>query len=302
MMFKKIMRSIYRSLPVVRDLRGIHYELVLQKQTLQKIESRLMCTNIIQAIETLKRSNIRYSDPTILLTYGAQYWSQNYEDGMIAEIFQRIGLTARTFVEIGVEDGSETNTTLLLSQGWRGWWFEGNPTSCQSIRKKLAHLPDLSSRLSLRESYVTPENIQILFQEQLVPNEVDLLSLDIDLDTYHIWAALSDFRPRVVIVEYNSAIPPSQNWVNPYLPDRMWDGTQAFGASLKSFELLGRKRGYSLVSCDITGVNAFFVRDDLVGDQFAAPYTAENHYEPPRYGLTYRWGHPSTHFGDSDHV
>ena len=30
-------------------------------------------------------------------------------------------------------------------------------------------------------------------------------------------------------------------------------------------------------------MNSFFVRDDLLGDHFAAPYTAENHYEPQRF-------------------
>jgi hypothetical protein len=35
-------------------------------------------------------------------------------------------------------------------------------------------------------------------------------------------------------------------------------------------------------------VNAFFVRNDLLGDHFTAPYTAENHYEPFRYGYITR--------------
>jgi len=60
-------------------------------------------------------------------------------------------------------------------------------------------------------------------------------------------------------------------------------------------ELLGRERGYSLVGCDFCGVNAFFVRDDLLGDKFEAPFTAENHYEPPRFALSQlRRGHAPT--------
>ena len=79
----------------------------------------------------------------------------------------------------------------------------------------------------------------------------------------------------------------------------MWDGTQAFGASLKAYEMLGRRYGYSLVGCDLTGINAFFVRDDLIGNHFAAPFTAENHYEPPRYGMSCRWAHPSAFYGEN---
>jgi hypothetical protein len=34
-------------------------------------------------------------------------------------------------------------------------------------------------------------------------------------------------------------------------------------------------------------VNAFFVREDLAKGQFAEPFTAENHHQPPQYYLTY---------------
>ena len=80
------------------------------------------------------------------------------------------------------------------------------------------------------------------------------------------------------------------------MPTERGTYTQEFGASLKAFEVLGSRLGYSLVGCDITGINAFFVRNDLVKDLFAGPFTAENHYEPPRYGLCYRFGHKSKFF------
>jgi hypothetical protein len=157
-------------------------------------------------------------------------------------------------------------------------------------------MPQTSKRLKVRQAFVTPENISSLLSEVGVPDEIDLFSLDIDLNTYHILAAMTDFRPRVIVVEYNGAFPPHLPWIHPYVEKGGWDYTQEFGASLKAFELLGKKYGYSLVGCDITGINAFFVRDDLVGGHFLAPYTAENHYEPPRYSLTLRHGHRSVFF------
>jgi hypothetical protein len=46
------------------------------------------------------------------------------------------------------------------------------------------------------------------------------------------------------------------------------------------------ERGYSLVGCNLLGCNAFFVRSELATDPpFCSPFTAENHYEPPRYFL-----------------
>jgi hypothetical protein len=62
----------------------------------------------------------------------------------------------------------------------------------------------------------------------------------------------------------------------------VWNGTDQSGASLTAMTRLGLEKGYTLVGCDISGVNSFFVRKDLAGDYFAEPFTAENYYHPPR--------------------
>ena len=136
------------------------------------------------------------------------------------------------------------------------------------------------------------ENISALFEQLGVPKEFDLLSLDIDQNTYYAWEGLRGFRSRVVVVEYNAAIPPDVDWKVRYDSNRKWNGTQNFGASLKAFEILGRQFGYSLVGCELLGANAFFVRDDLLAGKFAEPFTSENHYEPPRYSMWHRRCHP----------
>ena len=282
-------------MPVVRDLQRIE-TLLCQ---LHRDSQVLKAASVIQTLAAIKAGDPRYRDPKRLLVHGAQYWSQNYEDGMIAEIFRRIGTVHKTFLEIGVGDGSENNTTALLAAGWNGWWIEGGESCFQAIHRRLEEMPQVAARLKVRQAFVSPDNICGLLNDLAVPSEVDLFSLDIDLDTYHIWAALKTFKPRVVVVEYNAGIPPNQAWMHPYHANRLWDETQAFGASLKAYENLGREFGYSLVGCDLIGINAFFVRNDLLGDHFAAPYTSENHYEPPRYQLYFRFGHPSKFYGES---
>lgn len=71
-----------------------------------------------------------------------------------------------------------------------------------------------------------------------------------------------------------------------------------YGASLKSLEELGSTLGYRLVGCHFSGVNAFFVREDLVASSFCHPFTADNHYEPPREFLDLTDGRKrkSTHY------
>lgn len=238
----------------------------------------------------------RYSDPRRLNRFEFRVHSQSGQDGILEEIFRRIGTTDRTFVEFGVGagGGSENNTTYLMAKGWSGKWIEADEKACEVIRRKMDFLLR-SSKLTLCQGRVTVENIVTLFEQMKVPTEFDLLSIDIDSHDYWVWRKLSAYRPRAVVLEYNSFLPPSADWVLPYQPDRPWpEMTIEFGASLKAFERAGRELGYTLVGCDLTGSDVFFVRNDLVNESFAGPFTAEEHYEPMRYHLIQSWGYDRT--------
>ncbi|HEY0410248.1 MAG TPA: GDSL-type esterase/lipase family protein, partial [Candidatus Dormibacteraeota bacterium] len=76
-------------------------------------------------------------------------------------------------------------------------------------------------------------------------------------------AALERYRPAVVIIEHNASLDPRRCLVQPYDPDRRWDGSAFFGASLGALRRLGASRGYRLVAVELTGTNAFLVREDL---------------------------------------
>ena len=78
----------------------------------------------------------RYASPKRINRHEYQVFSQSGEDGIIDEIFRRIGSTNRHFVEFGVDDGLETNTTNLLIKGWRGAWIEGSSERAAAIRKR----------------------------------------------------------------------------------------------------------------------------------------------------------------------
>jgi len=286
MTVQQLLRRIYNRLPVVRELRSL-------EETLRQVCAELEKTRTASAValnDLQVRNDPRYADPDRLLRYSFQVCSQSGEDGIIQEIFRRIGTTDRTFVEVGIGDGSENNTAFLLSQCWTGFWIDGN----HAFLTRLEARKDLPESILRRvASMVTRENIAPLFSQMGVPPEFDLLSLDIDQNTLHVWEALGAFRPRVVVVEYNGAVPPEIEWKVNYAADRVWDGTDNFGASLKAFEVLGRRMGYLLVGCEYVGANAFFVREDLVGEKFVGPFTAEHHFEPTRLSLAHRRGHYS---------
>lgn len=235
------------------------------------------------------RQQERYADPRRLTRFEHQVFSQGGEDGIVREIFRRIGESERVFVELGVGKGVENNTAFLLCQGWSGIWVDGSRKNCDAIRASCAS-EIRAGRLQLIESTITAENGTGLLGGSTT--EFDLLSIDIDRNTYHVWAALETLRPRAAVIEYNALFPADLVWIADYDAAKWWNGTSYFGASLKALEILGARMGYVLVGCDIAGVNAFFVRSDLAGEKFCAPFTAENHYEPARYYLHTRVGHP----------
>jgi hypothetical protein len=177
-------------------------------------------------------------------------FSQNGEDGVIARIFDVIGTTNRYFVEFGTgADGSERNTRLLEQRGWVGLLMD----ACA-----YANHPEL------RRENITAENINELFAKYSVPQEFDLLSIDIDGNDYWVWNALDPrYRPRVLITEYNAFVPPNESRAIRYDPEFRWRGTDYFGASLLALARLSERKGYSLVYCDRRGINAFFLREDI---------------------------------------
>lgn len=260
---------------------------------LEALEARLdrLAQLMAQQAEEVIFAAPRLADQLRLSAQRGQSFSQFHEDGAIAAIFARIGVDSRVFVEIGVGDGSENTTRALLETGWQGVWVEADACLCGIIRATLGH-HIAEGRLALVEAAATVENVAGLVADALQGRAVDLLSVDVDMNTSHLWRAL-DFTPRACCIEYNASIPAPVVWEVPYDPAARWDGTARFGASLKALEAIGRQKGMSLVGCDAAGVNAFFVRADLAPGRFPEPFDAETHWEPPRYHLAFRRGHPA---------
>ncbi|MCS6813234.1 MAG: FkbM family methyltransferase [Cyanobacteria bacterium] len=255
------------------------------------IQHRLRQLPILQEIDRL-RASPRYQDPKCLIPFGAKVYSQSDEDGIIREIFRRIGTTNKLFVEFGVGNGLENNTLALLFDGWKGLWIDAAPRSIATIRQQFANLLD-AGILKVVQSLITVDNINTLIADNIAHPEVDLLSVDIDGNDFHVLNAITCISPRVIVVEYNAKFSPPLLFCMEYDATHTWQRDDCFGASLKFLEVHLAKKGYRLVGCNLSGVNAFFVRQDLVADKFLEPFTAEQHYEPPRYYLSgYFAGHP----------
>jgi hypothetical protein len=223
-------------------------------------------------------------DPKRLEPFGFKVYSQAEEDGILEEIFRRLGLENGWFCEIGVQNGLECNSLYLIHKGWTGAWIEGNGNQREAIVQKFGSI--IPSRLALCIGMVTAESINELL-DRLTPadRDIDFLSIDIDGNDIHLLEALRR-RPKVICIEYNAKFPASIVKRQVYDTQRFWRGTDYFGASLKALVEAAGPMGYGLVGTNITGSNAFFVRDDLIGDElFCEDRSPERLYNPPRYYL-----------------
>lgn len=258
-------------------------------QELQRIRSVTENIQIGRFLNDQLFEHPRYKNSNRVTHFHRSVYTQNGEDGIIGEIFNRLGTTNTFFVEFGVH-GVKNNSTYLLVEGWSGLWIGGDATGAMTIKKNFRQSLK-EGKLLFTSQWITRENIESILEQYSVPQAPDFLSIDLDGNDFWIWKAIQKFSPRVVCIEYNATFPPGTSWVMEYNPGHQWDETSYFGASLTALENLGREKGYVLVGCDFTGCNAFFVRQDQNLERFASPFTAENHYEPPRYFLSNFSGH-----------
>ncbi|WP_143044843.1 FkbM family methyltransferase [Variovorax sp. YR216] len=224
---------------------------------------------------------------------GWRSYSQCDEDGIIRECLRRIASAtplSRTFIEVGCADGLENNTHQLALEGLAGCWIDGDAAKIKFIESQLGSLQ--TPMLQVLHAFLTLDSIDNVVQDArafLGTDDVDFLSLDIDgNDTHLMRAALQWVRPKLLCVEYNAKFPPPCRLEMDYDADHRWSGDDYFGASLQSW--VDCLEGYQLVSCGLSGANAFFVRRDLA--HCFPTHEAQALYQPPRYWLV---GHGGGH-------
>jgi hypothetical protein len=256
--------------------------------------AQLVLDPLIKPIQRkLTRSNLPAREREItnpVLACGRRHFSQNDEDGILLEILRRIAAQPpATFLELGVGDGTECNTIILLALGWRGAWLSG---------QALAFEP--GPRLAFSPNWITKENVTSLATEALRSfdasiEDVSVVSVDLDGNDPHIVRALlaGGAKPKVFIVEYNAKFPPNVDFEIPYNSAHQWRGTDYFGASLLSFTKILGPAGYVLVACNENGVNAFFVSNEFAGLFTDVPNKIEDIYRIEHYSPYPSAGHPT---------
>ena len=238
-------------------------------RTVRSIDQRFEEIKITQGI--LLSSLNRNKTTKNIRDYEFKIFSQWGEDGIIQHLLDSIEIRNKTFIEFGVEDFFESNCRfLLMKDDWKGFVIDGSTSNIRRLKSSYFYW---RHHLVAVDKFITIENINEILATSEFDEDLGILSIDLDGNDFFILEAINNFKPRIVICEYNSLFGGSRKISIPYQPEfyrtKAHHSNLYWGASLGAITYLANKKGYSLVGTGKMGSNAFYVRNDLLNDKLA---------------------------------
>lgn len=171
------------------------------------------------------------------------FYSQNGEDGIIEEILCRIPKSEKNSwcVEFGAWDGKHMSNTfhLVESAKYAAIYIEGN----SEYFEKLIITADEYKGIHPILAMVSPKNdensLDAILAKTELPQDYDVLSIDIDTYDLDVWSLHLNYRPKVVVIEINSGIAPGI---------LEWHRTGNRGNSFSATLQVGLQKNYTLLS------------------------------------------------------
>ena len=178
--------------------------------------------------------------------------SQTGEDGIIEKILDVIDDSSHWCVEFGAWDGIHLSNTynLIANRACSAVLIEGNAERFRDLQKCFEDNPNVHP-LNTFVGFEEENGLDSLLGPTGIPVDFDVLSIDIDGNDYHVWDAMQQYRPKVVVIEYNPTIPNAVEFV------QTRDMRVMQGSSILSLDKLAEQKGYELVAT--TRLNAIFV-------------------------------------------
>lgn len=192
---------------------------------------------------------------TWLLNFKSNTYSQAGEDGIIEKILETLSQKDKWCVEFGAWDGVFFSNTrgLIEKKDYSAILIEGNKTKFKDLQRNYSQNPKIIA-INRFVGFGEKDNLDRILKETPVPVDFDFLSIDTDGNDYHLWKAMSKYKPKAITIEFNPTIPTEVRFVQPL------DLSVNQGASLLSLVELGKEKGYELIC--VLPFNAFFVKSE----------------------------------------
>ena len=220
---------------------------------------------LILKAKLISHKNLSFKKIKNLSNVEFQVFSQWGEDGIIDWLVNKFREIPKSFLEIGTENYKESNTRfLLINNNWDGFIIEADKSSVQDIKSQKVYW---KYNLTVENEFVSQDNINKIIKRINVPKKLGILSLDIDGVDYWILKKMSSLEPSIIICEYNSLFGQKKAITVPYKKNYIRSNEHYsnlyYGASIKAFIDLLKKRNYFFIGTNSAGNNAFFVKKNI---------------------------------------
>ena len=183
--------------------------------------------------------------------------SQSNESEILQRLVARYPVPS-LFVEFGF--GVWEFNCARLTDSFDGLLVDGDGDNVAYARRVLP------PRIHCEHCWVTLETLDVV-ERFAQGRPIGILSVDVDGNDYWFLRRLIGLAPAIVVCEFNSVFglrPISVPYDERFERFQKHPSGLYFGASLSALDHVCRQHGYTLMAVSSNGVNAFFVRSDLL--------------------------------------
>lgn len=178
-------------------------------------------------------------------------YSQCGEEGYLEYILSNIPSEDRNnfLIDLGAGDGfSLSNSRYFIEKGFQCILIDGNNHDNEQVS----------------EHFITADNIIDLLRSYFCPLRPDLLTIDLDgNDLYIMEQVASDYRPKVIVAEFNPIWGEGVSKSIKYNPDHRWNDDDFYGFSFAAGLKFAEKHNYTCVFQN-DDLNMYFVDNEVL--------------------------------------
>jgi hypothetical protein len=178
-----------------------------------------------------------------------RHGSQYGETGIIVYLLKYLDIEPKYCVEFGagmVHSGRKHKGTANIR-----YLYDKYESKCLyfDINKRVIDKSEFEYREQIKIETITASNVNDIFSKYEVPEDLDVLVIDVDGQDYWIWKSLN-YNPKILLIEFNPSLSIEVDKVMHYDEDHYkWRNSNClyYGASIGALKKLGIEKGYSLV-------------------------------------------------------
>jgi ABC-type glycerol-3-phosphate transport system substrate-binding protein len=142
---------------------------------------------------------------------------------------------------------------LVKTNRYNAVFIEGDKVKYNNLIRTAEKFPNIIPIQAYVDHNDTSNSLDNILKQTNIPNDFDILSIDIDSYDFQVWKSLNNYKPKIVIIEINSSAKVNDS-------KYIHKPGKYLGTGFNPTYYLGIEKGYKFILH--TG-NMFFIRSDL---------------------------------------